>query len=263
MLRNISVLLSILLVLFPFAFGQSLSNQIEVIEAIAPQKYPPAALAVRVTGKVEVEAQINSDGYVETAKAISGHPLLRTASEEAVKKWKFNKSSNSGSLRKFTAALVYEGVSGNEKYVSEASEIVSESHLESILTSSNQLRVFVSLNSVIPETLLLKRVNGRPEEKYCEVHHAKMGTEIVKIVYGLTLPNKGFEDLYEVSEKLFPNANTAIYAGCLVDYTKNEEVYYCKKCRKVKEDWLEARYKKLEKMNKRASKKQLIGNFKR
>ena len=43
--------------------------------------YPPAARAVRAGGEVSVDMRVRQDGRVSSAKAISGHPLLKRASE--------------------------------------------------------------------------------------------------------------------------------------------------------------------------------------
>jgi outer membrane biosynthesis protein TonB len=45
--------------------------------------YPPAARAVRASGAVSIQVLILEDGTVYAARALSGHPLLRAASEIA------------------------------------------------------------------------------------------------------------------------------------------------------------------------------------
>ena len=65
----------------------------EIIKYAKPV-YPAAARAVRATGFVEVELKINSEGSVVSAKAVSGHPLLRAASEQAALKSTFAPSPN-------------------------------------------------------------------------------------------------------------------------------------------------------------------------
>lgn len=51
--------------------------------------YPPAARAVRAMGEVVVKIELNDDGSVQAAQAVSGHPLLRAASVNAAKGSKF------------------------------------------------------------------------------------------------------------------------------------------------------------------------------
>ena len=56
--------------------------------------YPQAARAVRAMGEVLVEVKIDKEGNVTSAKAVSGHPLLRAASEQAALKSTFETSEN-------------------------------------------------------------------------------------------------------------------------------------------------------------------------
>ena len=52
--------------------------------------YPPAARAVRVTGRVNVQVLIDETGRVVTSSAVSGHPLLRSAAAQAARSARFN-----------------------------------------------------------------------------------------------------------------------------------------------------------------------------
>src|SRR5262245_47223976 len=51
--------------------------------------YPPFAKQIKASGEVQVAITINESGRVIEAKAISGHPELRSAAEEAARKWVF------------------------------------------------------------------------------------------------------------------------------------------------------------------------------
>ncbi|HMO80608.1 MAG TPA: energy transducer TonB [Pyrinomonadaceae bacterium] len=66
--------------------------------------FPPAARAVRASGEVAVEVVLATDGSVETASAISGHPLLRRAAEAAAMRALFE---NSGKITSKRLLLVY------------------------------------------------------------------------------------------------------------------------------------------------------------
>jgi outer membrane biosynthesis protein TonB len=48
---------------------------------------------MKVEGVVNVEATIDADGKVKTAKAVSGNALLVPAAEDAVLKWRFESGS--------------------------------------------------------------------------------------------------------------------------------------------------------------------------
>lgn len=67
----------------------------EPVKKVAPV-FPAIARARKVGGKVEVEAEINDNGDVFRAKAVSGPDLLRSAAEEALMKWKFKPASVGG-----------------------------------------------------------------------------------------------------------------------------------------------------------------------
>ena len=62
-----------------------------VVKRVDPE-YPPAARSVRANGKVIVRILVNKKGDVVETCVIEGHPLLRAASVEATKQWKFKKN---------------------------------------------------------------------------------------------------------------------------------------------------------------------------
>lgn len=55
--------------------------------------YPPAARAVRASGTVLVDVNVNANGEVTDAEANAGHPLLRAAAVAAAREAKFQPSS--------------------------------------------------------------------------------------------------------------------------------------------------------------------------
>ena len=69
--------------------------------------YPKAAKAVKAAGVVFVQITIDEEGKVESAQAISGHPLLRAATAEAAKNSKFKPTIVAGKPVKVTGLLVY------------------------------------------------------------------------------------------------------------------------------------------------------------
>jgi TonB family protein len=60
-----------------------------VIFSPAPA-YPAAASAARVEGQVTVQAVVNPEGKVVSARAVSGPPQLRDAATEAVQRWRYS-----------------------------------------------------------------------------------------------------------------------------------------------------------------------------
>ena len=69
--------------------------------------YPPAAQAIRASGAVNMQVTIDESGNVISAKAISGHPLLRAAAEQAARNAKFAPTMLSGQPVKTTGVIVY------------------------------------------------------------------------------------------------------------------------------------------------------------
>ena len=69
--------------------------------------YPPAAKAVGAAGPVNVQVMIDEEGTVVSAKAISGHLLLRRAAEDAAKRAKFTTTYLSKVPVKVTGIITY------------------------------------------------------------------------------------------------------------------------------------------------------------
>jgi TonB family protein len=67
----------------------------EAIKKAHPH-YPSEARQARVQGSVQVEITVSESGKVIEAKAVSGHPLLRDAAEQAAMQWEFDPSKISG-----------------------------------------------------------------------------------------------------------------------------------------------------------------------
>jgi protein TonB len=58
--------------------------------------YPPMAKQANIEGSVVVEVTVSENGGVISSKAISGHPLLRPAAEQAARGWRFSPTLLSG-----------------------------------------------------------------------------------------------------------------------------------------------------------------------
>ncbi len=68
--------------------------------------FPAAARAVRATGWVSILVTIRPDGSVSAAKAVSGHPLLRRASEKTAEEFTFE-ASNEGGERTSMVSFIF------------------------------------------------------------------------------------------------------------------------------------------------------------
>lgn len=69
--------------------------------------YPAAAKAVRAGGTVNVQVLIDEKGNVLSAKAVSGHVLLRETAEQAARSAKFIPTTLSGQPVKVNGVIVY------------------------------------------------------------------------------------------------------------------------------------------------------------
>lgn len=63
-------------------------NKRKVRTRVVPD-YPQLARQMNATGKVKIEATISADGRVTATKPVGGSPLLVSAAEDALKKWRF------------------------------------------------------------------------------------------------------------------------------------------------------------------------------
>lgn len=64
----------------------------KVRSRVAPQ-YPDLARKMNLTGTVKIDVVVGEDGTVKTARVAGGHPVLANAALDAVRKWKFERSS--------------------------------------------------------------------------------------------------------------------------------------------------------------------------
>lgn len=78
-------------------------------------EYPAAAKAVNAGGAVKIQVAVDEKGSVIIAKAISGHPLLRMAAEEAAMKAEFEPTLVNGKPAKIIGVIVYNFVASGKK----------------------------------------------------------------------------------------------------------------------------------------------------
>ncbi|MEZ5428915.1 MAG: TonB family protein [Pyrinomonadaceae bacterium] len=75
--------------------------------------YPDSARQLQAAGRVQVQVIVDEFGNVDWAKAISGHPLLRSPAEDAARRSKFNPIKINGKYVKTTGLVVYNFVRPN------------------------------------------------------------------------------------------------------------------------------------------------------
>ncbi len=61
--------------------------------------YPELARRMHIGGVVKVDCMVDAKGKVISAKALSGHPLLVGAAENAVLMWKFEPGTSDSDVR--------------------------------------------------------------------------------------------------------------------------------------------------------------------
>jgi TonB family protein len=93
----------------PQSIQQIVDNKILEGNAIAKVQpvYPPTARVMRAYGTVTVQITISESGRVIEAKAVSGHQALRSAAEEAARKWVFRPTTLNGSPIKVQGILSF------------------------------------------------------------------------------------------------------------------------------------------------------------
>ena len=94
--KNVVLMLAALAVVFGAVHVRSVRAQDtgdrKVKSKVAPQ-YPEIARKLGLTGTVKLQIVISPSGSVKETKVIGGHPILVTAAEDAVKKWRFDPAS--------------------------------------------------------------------------------------------------------------------------------------------------------------------------
>jgi len=107
-------------------------------ESLPKPEYPAAAAAVKASGEVKVQVTIDEEGGIISASAVSGHPLLRQAAEQAARQATFKPTTLSGQPVKVTGVIVYNFVPSPN----------SSSNEEKLLMMG--LGTFLAVSSFIP-----------------------------------------------------------------------------------------------------------------
>lgn len=77
-----------------------------VTTKITPE-YPAMARQMKLGGKVQVDAYIDTDGKVEKVQVVTGNPLLTSAAVSAVKRWKFSPFTADGKATRAVAGFTF------------------------------------------------------------------------------------------------------------------------------------------------------------
>lgn len=69
--------------------GQDATQVNRKIKSQVSPAYPDLARRMNVHGKVKLQVTVAPDGSVKAIHVLGGHPILASASQDAVQKWKF------------------------------------------------------------------------------------------------------------------------------------------------------------------------------
>jgi TonB family protein len=182
-----------------------------------------------LSGKVGIEVLVGEDGSVEEVRsnACAGDARLLSLAETAARQWKFAPSRPG--WRTITFDVAPEAETMDETRV--------DTRYETPLT----------LHTMRTVSLVLRwpRVNGKPPEKSCAVHHEPM--RLVTLNMGGTGP-PGYDHSALLEEWLrafvnkFPNSGESISLGCEGRREKFGEAFLCDSCQKARKAWLAAHH---------------------
>jgi TonB family protein len=79
------------------AFGAEDAEITRKVKTRVTPVYPEIARRMNISGVVKLVVVVSANGSVKSTKVMGGHPLLVTAAEDAVKKWKFEPSAQEDS----------------------------------------------------------------------------------------------------------------------------------------------------------------------
>jgi TonB family protein len=106
--------LRIIIFLFTFVWSigaQDQPKRVSHADALAAAltkvtpEYPMMARQLKISGSVELEANVAEDGTVESVHIVSGNPVLTKPAADAVKKWKFKPFTSDGKPVKAVAQI--------------------------------------------------------------------------------------------------------------------------------------------------------------
>jgi periplasmic protein TonB len=86
----------------------SAADAIKAATSKAPPQYPAMARQMKISGHVEIEAVVDTNGSVASVKALSGNPMLTQPAIAAVEKWKFTPFTSNGENTKAVVTLGFD-----------------------------------------------------------------------------------------------------------------------------------------------------------
>lgn len=196
----------------------------EAIRKVEPA-FPPIAKAARASGTVKVEVTIDEAGKVVTARAVSGHPLLRDSAEVAARQWKFKPTTVSGKHVKVSGVLTFNFTLDDGKKSEAEEERANLDPSQERLDRGSALLESNRYDEAISEFREAARI--KPDNFFA---HYKLGVAYIKAgryseaeatcEQALTTPHEAQRDDFDLSNLLMCVGLSKLYLGKYDDSIK-------------------------------------------
>ncbi len=166
--------------------------------------YPPAARAIRASGAVSVQVTTDESGRVVSVAALSGHPLLRQAAEQAARNATFAPTMLSGKPVKVTGLIVYNFFdpekAGNVNVTVGETRVPSETEEAKLTPEAIKQKTLAEKLHVWVYELVERWQTGKAAPTANETKFVADGKALVQIILSAKTPealeklkNRGFE----------------------------------------------------------------------
>ena len=111
MMNRLSIGIGAFVLFAGFAAAEVRIGTADAVKAATnkPQpEYSAVARQMKVAGRVEVEAVVDTEGMVESVKSLTGNPILTQSAINAVRKWRFTPFAENGAPAKAVVTLSFE-----------------------------------------------------------------------------------------------------------------------------------------------------------
>jgi TonB family protein len=148
-----------------------------VIEMKAPA-YPRIAQTVHAIGTVKIEVEIDKQGSVVSAHAISGHPLLQAVSAQAARNWRFEADQKNS-----TVVLLFDFFDGNS---AEASSVTDRCRDSFSVVDPYHIKIFgytkVEASSDVEDSVP-KDLEGTTQSDPCTGKEVQMSPRYAEVLF--------------------------------------------------------------------------------
>ena len=110
-MRQLSTTCAVALIFAGLSAAQirvSTSDALKAAVNKAQPVYSAVARQMKIAGRVEIEVTVDENGAVESARTLTGNPLLTQSAVSAVEKWKFTPFTADGKAVKAICVLPFD-----------------------------------------------------------------------------------------------------------------------------------------------------------